>query len=271
MNIIIFSLNRAPQLELLLRSMSIHFKEFNDIEINILYKYTNEYFKKGYDLIINKYDNTNFILETDFKTDLINLFENSNKQYIMFLMDDNVFKEDFSLEDNEVNFFKNNIYGHDIIALSLRLHPNLTYCYPAKINMRKPNIIQSQKQFFNKNIISWRNETGDYNYTMSLDGNLYRTEQIEHLIHKLNYNNPNSLESNLASNALNIPYLLFYDKSKIINIPINKVQNYNNNIHGDITAEYLNDLFLKGKRISLDGITGIDNISCHQEIDIKYE
>ena len=164
-------------------------------------------------------------------------------------MDDNVFKEDFSIKDDEVNFFQNNIFGSDIICLSLRLHPNLTYCYPAKINMRKPNIIQSQKQYFGKNLIKWGIETGDFGYPMSLDGNLWKTNQIEKYIYNSNYNNPNSLEAAMAHKPLKFSYLLFYDKSKVLNIPINKVQTYNNNIYGNITVEELNELFLSGKRI----------------------
>lgn len=257
-NIIIFSLNRAAQLELLLRSMKKHFKEFNNSKISILYKVSNEDFRKGYNLI-PKYENITLIEERNFKGDLINIL-NPSISYTMFLMDDNVFKEDFSLEDDEVKYFKSN---DNIISLSLRLHPNLTYCYPARINMNKPKLL------FNKNIINWRTETGDYGYPMSLDGNLWRTNQILNLVHNLNYNNPNSLESQMAFRPLNIPFIMFYNKSKIINIPINKVQNFNNNVHGNISADYLNKLFLNNQKISMEGISNIDNISCHQEIKIK--
>ena len=61
-----------------------------------------------------------------------------------------------------------------------------------------------------------------------------------------------------------------YDKSKIINIPVNKVQNFNNNVHGNISAEYLNEQYLNNKKIKLDNIEHFDNFSCHQEIDLIF-
>ena len=85
------------------------------------------------------------------------------------------------------------------------------------------------------------------------------------------YNNPNSLESIMAMRPLEKPYMICFDKSPIMNIPINKVQDFNNNIHGDISADYLNEQFLDGNVISTDNIYGFNNKSCHQIIDIKLE
>jgi hypothetical protein len=57
-----------------------------------------------------------------------------------------------------------------------------------------------------------------------------------------------------------------------MNIPLNQVQESWDNRHGDIyTAGYLNNRFLDGFRISMDGIRGINNKSCHEEIDITLE
>jgi hypothetical protein len=73
----------------------------------------------------------------------------------------------------------------------------------------------------------------------------------------------------MASNPLPLPKMICYDKSIIMNLPLNRVQDFNNNIHGDISEDYLNEQFLDGKRIDLEPIIGLENVSCHQEIPIN--
>ena len=48
-NVIIFSKNRAAQLELFIRSMKKFFKDFSSNEIKILYKTSNSFFEEGYE------------------------------------------------------------------------------------------------------------------------------------------------------------------------------------------------------------------------------
>jgi len=260
-NITIFSKDRACQLELLIRSMKLYFKEFYENEINILYTYSNDKFKEGYEklFLIHNDKNINYIKETlKFKEHVL-LLLNQENPYTIFFVDDIVFKNPFSLESKQFKLFTMN---DEILTLSLRLHPYLTYCYPARIRMNPPN--------FDSNLIfKWQGQSGDYNYPMSMDGHFYRTKEFSALTKVLNFNNPNSYEGILAGYPLNRPKMICFEESVIVNNPINKVQNYNNNIHGIISAEYINNEFLENKIIELENFKGIKNFSCHQEIDIK--
>lgn len=262
MNIIIFSKDRPSQLDLLIRSMKKYFNEFYDYQIKILYRYTSDDYGVGYTKLIEYHPDENIIWkkEDDFKKDLISLFNNSLK-YSVFFVDDNIFKEPFSILDEKFKHFEKN---DDILCLSLRLHPRLKYCYAAKVPMTLP-------YFHENNIFSWIGQSGDYGYPMSLDGHIFKTINLLYYILYLDYKCPNSLESIMASRPLFLyPNMLCYDKSVIINNPINKVQKYNNNYHGNIEAEFLNKEFLCGKRLDLSLYDGIDNISCHQELPIKF-
>lgn len=257
MNIIVFSKDRACQLELFLRSMSEYFREFNSFKINILYTYSNEFFKNGYDKLINKYyTNINWIKENNFKNDLLSVI-NKNEKYTIFFVDDIIWKNYFSIKDEEFKIFEQD---ERILTLSLRLHPNLTYCYTMNIPLTPTK----------SKIWKWRGLAGDYGYPMSLDGHFFRTTEIINLLNILEYKNPNQLEALLAINPINKPLMLCYDKSIIFNNPINKVQTNNPNRHGNITAEYLNQEFLKGFIIDLEKFRHIDNESCHKEIPIKF-
>lgn len=264
MNIIIFSKDRSCQLDLFLRSMKFYFDEWYNHKINIIYTYSNKEYSKGYDIIQKEHYDINFIKEKNFKKDLLTLI-NKDEEHTVFFVDDNIFKESFSIYDEQFKILKNN---KKILCLSLRLHPNLNYCYPARFKMNKPTLLTDN--IFNWNILKI-NEYGDYSYPMSLDGHIFKTTDILPLLIRLNYNNPNSLESILSMNPIKKPYMFMYDKSIIMNNPINKVQNWNNNIHGNISSKELNDSYLKGKRISLETFKGFENTSCHQEIDIIFE
>lgn len=261
-NIIIFSCNRASQLELFLRSMKYYFKEFYEYKINILYTYSNDDFKKGYDKLISIHNdnNINYIKESDtFKNHIISLLD-INNTYSVFFVDDIVFKNEFTVNCKQFKLFSLN---EDILALSLRLHPYLNYCYSAKLKMTTPN--------FDSNLIfKWCGLSGDYGYPMSLDGHFFRTSDILSLTKILNFNNPNSYESLLSMYTINRSKLICFEDSIIINNPINKVQNFNNNYHGNISSKFLNDNFLDNNIIDFEIFKNIKNISCHKEIDINF-
>lgn len=261
LNVIIFSKNRAPQLELLIRSLKRFFQEFSNFNIKILYTFTNSSFENGYNKLKNIHPDSNIIwkIEENFKKDLVNLFDKNNK-YTVFFVDDNIFKEPFSIDDKEFKYF--NSHG-DILCLSLRLHPRLNYCYPASVKMTPPN-------FNENNVFNWMGQTGDYGYPMSLDGHIFRTRDLFFYILNMDYNGPNPLEAQMAMKPLFYPKMMCYNKSIIMNNPVNKVQEWNSNIHGNITSSFLNENFLNNKKIDLEPFIGFENTSCHQELPINF-
>jgi len=266
MNILIFSKDRACQLELFIRSIKKYFKEFEELNFKVLYIYSNEEFGKGYDKLfsIHNDSNLNYIKETkNFKEHVLELIDET-EEHTVFFVDDMIFKNDFTLNSKQYKLFTLN---DQILTLSLRLHKSLSYCYPARIHMVPP-------KFDSNMTFRWRGQSGDYGYPMSLDGNFFRTKDIIPFLNALPYNNPNSLESQLARYSINKPLMICFDESKVLTIPVNKVQNFNQNVHGNITADFLNDKFLDGHIIDLVPFDGFKNISCHQETEynyIKYE
>ena len=261
LNIIVFSRDRAQQLELFLRSMKFYFKEFYEHKINILYTYSNDKFKDGYEKLFSNHNDSNikYIKETiNFKNHVL-LLLNQDNPYSIFFVDDIIFKNTFTLDCLQFKLFTLN---KDILTLSLRLNPYLNYCYPAKLRM-------TPTSFETNNVFKWYGQQGDYGYPMSLDGHFFRTAEITTLTKAISFNSPNSYESILAGYPLNRPKMICFDESIIINNPINKVQNFNRNYHGNISSESLNDSFLNGFIIDLEDFKGIKNTACHQELKIN--
>jgi hypothetical protein len=188
----------------------------------------------------------------------------------MFLVDDIIFKSDFSLNDSIFGVLKNN---NAMVAISLRLHRAATYCYATDSNMTVPTFVRDVKD---EGVVwKWPGCQGDWGYGFSLDGNVYNTRFIKEVCHNLDFHNPNELESrlNMPRVGLTPIYMSCYDGiSKLLNVPANRVQHVFNNRHeGGDTVEELNQKFLSGKRISLTNITGITNISVHYPIDYIFE
>jgi len=259
-NILIFSKNRAAQLELLLRSIKEFFTDWLDFKFNILYTYgTNEY-ERSYEILKKIHPEFNYILETDFKAQIVSIID-PEMPYTLFFVDDNVFKEPFTFRSDLLKKFK---ARENISCISLRLYPGIIYCYPMRIPSPPPEFIEDWTWACSGTI-------GDWNYRMSLDGHIFRTSDIYESIRRLPYKNPNSFESLMSFNPIPKPYMTCFGLSPIFNIPVNKVQTFNNNYCGNMGADTLNDIFLNGQGISLVNIRHIKNISCHQEIELVFE
>lgn len=257
-NVIIFSKDRACQLELLLRSFAKYVESPHLYTINVLYTYSNGEFRKGYDKLMKATPpNVKFKKEQNFKQNLLSIF--GDGKYTIFLVDDMVFKNPVNFYDKQMDIFNED---HMILCRSLRLQKGLTYCYPSGEPMFDP-------PFGENNVYEWYGQSGDYGYPLSVDGHIFRSEDIYPFVKNCEYKNPNSMEGAWQHQYTNRTKMICYDKSVVVNNPVNKVQTVNGNKHGEVPAEFLNDEYLQGKTIDLTAFDGIENKSCHQEIEIN--
>jgi hypothetical protein len=268
-NVIIFSKDRPIQLDLLLRSFKLHFKEWEQTNKTVIYLATSGEFSKGYNIVNHDHPEFKFIEQGMFRYDLLKAVD-PTQQYTMFLVDDIVFKADFSASDPIFGMLKNNPQMSNI---SLRLHPNLTYCYATNSSMRQPQMIRHVKNHYM--VWRWPGAEGDWGYSNSLDGDIFNTSFIAPLLTTYDYLNPNQLESILNDQRIIKgiwpTYKCCYDGfAKLINNPTNRVQNeFKNRVENSSSPEELNKLFLQGKRISLDGISDINNGAVHYPFEYK--
>jgi len=213
MKIIIFSKNRAMQLEALLRSLPSE-----KLAITVIYTCTSNFYQKGYDKIIEGIDeslyhvifskeNSNFGFREKLQKAL-------NSEYLIsFMVDDNIVYDSsfpgISLKQNE--------------CYSLRLHKGI------------------------------KNPT-HYNYTMSLDGNVYRIKDIHPLINNLNFDNPNQLESALQG-RYGTNFKMKYGKGYLIGFNHNRVSNTSHcAFTGDFSEQELNKKFMDGYIIDFEAM-----------------
>ena len=251
--IIIFSKDRALQLEALIRSY-YHYS-INPVRLKILYSASNASFLEGYDKLIKQFSDKSiqFYREQDFKKDLITLIESIKVSKVLFLVDDIVFKKEF---DCEV-FTK---IEPKIELLSLRHGKHLNYAYTVQKKQDLP-ILKTYSKLENTLTWSWENSVQDWAYPLSLDGHLFDTLEMKTLINLLDFKAPNSLFKKRRG--------ICYPLSIIVNNPCNKVQVEHDNFHGTTDASFLNSEWLNGKHIDLAPFHEIENASVHQELPLK--
>ena len=255
MNCIVFSRDRSSQLDLLIRSIKKYFQNWRLSNFIFLYKYTNPEFMAGYNLLKQEHPEFVYINESSFYNDVIYILDSCESDKLMFLVDDIIFKEPFNPDDVDLS-------DSEVICHSLRLCPRIDYCYSLNIPMRIPKM----------DGLKWRwREQGynDWGYPMSLDGHVFRTNDIVRWIKLLKFNSPNEQESRMdewARSDFNLPpKMSCFEESKIVNIVSNRVNVDHPNRQPDKPTDVaeLNRLFLAGKRIKLPDIK--NNMSVHIE------
>jgi hypothetical protein len=271
-NTIIFSKDRACQLDLLLRSFKHYFVEWRQLNVSIICKATNGAFKKGYDKTLIRHPEFKFIFETNFRSDLCRC--NFSKDKTMFFVDDDVFINPVSLNDNVFKLFEQN---KDITCISLRMNPLVNSCYtqkqrPAKTPPLSNDLIWNWRIAAQSDL--WQGYPSDWGYPMSVDGHIFRTNEVLNKIQMLNYQSPNFFEGALASTMVNGSQMICFKNSIIFNNPINKVQTSNGNEAGIIkgcSAEFINDRYISGEYLDFTPYTNIRLLAPHQEESLFFK
>lgn len=240
---IIFSKNRACQLDLLLRTLTL--------KATILYTHDKE-FEKGYEILIKKYPEHDWVFETDFKTQTIQILTQHRSNYVMFLVDDDVMLRDWDANTSEN--FEIFMLNDDILCMSLRMCPEYNNA-PA----------------FCDNAWEWQNCKKDWGYPMSVTSTIFRKSDILPQIHKYDFDMPNTLENMLKKHIPDRPLMICEDFPIFINVLANQVQSQYQCTTANISIFELELHFLEGHYLSIDDIKSKSKFATHPFIVTKYE
>jgi len=266
-DILIFSKNRAMQCEFCLRSLKENFNV--EKSITVQYVYTNGIFKQGYDKLSATYKDVRFQREMGFEN-TFKLFVNEFKnQYCLFLCDDDVVIN--RVEQNELNeLIKVYESNKDIHTLSLRMHEHVNMCFPAKMSIVPPVFIEKDEKHllwdYTKSIPHYC-----WGYPFAIDGHIYKTEWFKNKLNTIHFHDVNDLEANLNCHRDNDkPLILSFNQTKIFNIQNNFVQGKRQN-ERTYSVEDLNNRYLRGEKISTNGIYGIMLNHVHGNVGFTFQ
>jgi len=265
---IVVSKDRALQLYALLRS----YEEFaeNYAPLYIIYTASNDTHKKSYQDIKTLAAKINipiyFIEEKNgFRATLLNVVMEINDRNIFFLVDDNIFIRKFDLS------FAANLNTEEYI-LSFRHSPHIRRSYTANQNQDPPKLAPylDEGGLFE---FSWFEKGNEWSDPWSLDGQVLPTSEVKAIAIASSYIAPNTFESSLKSfnDFCRDRKGLCYFESKLINLPINRVQNECNNRSGNISVEYLLNQWNFGMMMDTSMLSKHTPISTHEEHPIAFK
>lgn len=265
---VVFSKDRAMQLHAFLTSFRK--KITPSIATHVLYYASNKAHQQSYDQLQKLLQDLPItfhkqINSTSFRDDIISLLTTFRESKIIFFVDDIVVTEDIDLND----LLR---FDLDKFVPSLRMGLNIKENYTTNTEQSLPDIQKTTKTDSDKIIWHWHKGTLDWGYPLSVDGHIFSRQEILSILRLLRFSAPNTMEDALQSfNPIFMNRLgVAYKKSKIMNIPCNKVQAENKNFHGNIHQDLLLDKWLAGYAIDLETIYGYTNKSPHEEIDIRF-
>ena len=120
----------------------------------------------------------------------------------------------------------------------------------------------------------WKSAQMDWEYVFSVDGHVFRKEQILEWINNLHYTHPNSFEERMQEcrNLDDIPPLaVCFTTSRLVNLPINRVQETHTNRCGNITSDILLEKWNNKLCIDISSYHQLMNKGVHEELELKFK
>jgi hypothetical protein len=253
---VVFSLDRAMQLDAFLESINTWVPDLYE-PLVVLYRASTPAFAAGYETLRRARPYVQWVEEESFRDDLLGVV--GSESLLAFHTDDDVFfaeVPEFALAEDEVCF-------------TLRLGLNTTYSYPLDTEERleQPEI-QGDRVAWN-----WREQSlGTFSYPLALNGHVFRGAEARDWLARVDYSNPNELESVLQTLKDDLrPRMASFTSSRVVSIPANIVNaTFRNRQSGRYGVAELNDRFLSGERIALDQLDFSAVTACHQEIPYAF-
>jgi len=261
---IVFSKDRALQLHGLLSTLRE--KVSPVVPVHVLYLASSSSHQKAYDDVKDMFGKHNvcFIQQTNkysFKQDLMEILFSLTCDMLFFLVDDILFTEPLDLND----ILK---FDPDQFVPSIRMGQNLTRCYVLQSPQPLPHFFDHLVSESDKIVWKWDKGELDWGYPLSVDGHFFARREMAAMASLITFSAPNSFEDQLQifKPWFQNRYGIGYKKSRIVNIPCNRVQAEIDNLYGDTHQDELLKRWHQGYQIDYEKFYLLLNESAHQEL-----
>lgn len=267
-DLVVFSFDRPLQLYACLESMEKYITGLG--QISVIYRTSNDNYEVGYQKVKDRFQSVRFFKQgknprQDFKQLTLKAAFESSASYLLFAVDDIVVKDVVDLTQTIRLMEKTQAFG-----FFLRLGKHIDYSYMTDEPQQMPPAWEIESDVF-----AWQFKQGerDWKYSCSVDMTLYKKSEIESLLRKLDFHNPNLLESAWALKGRKRAIGLCFSESKIVNLPINIVNQsniwFNRHINSYSPLELL-EKFVHGFKMDITPFHRMVNRSPHIEHEISF-
>lgn len=265
---VVFSRDRAMQLDLLLRSLDRNGGRLFGPKL-VIYRATSADHDLAYVRCQDEHPDVLFVGETHTSLRLAAKIGES-ADFGCCLTDDSVlYRTIWRPDPCEI------LARKDVTCFSLRLGENTTWCYPHGREQRRPAFESGG----GVNVWEWSGADGDFGYAGSLDGHVFGGQVLRLAFADVAPgSNPNQIEDQLVRTVAELPAespkMASYPLSHLVGIPVNRVNETHGNRFGERHGYAEGDLlerYLRGQRIALDRLDFSDVRGAHQEIPLVFE
>lgn len=248
---VLFSRDRALQLHALLQSWLAQVE--GPARLVVLWTASDAAHAQSYRELQQLWqDRVEWVEETDFRGDLLEVLTAAQETHLFFLTDDAVVLRPFRLSLLLLP-------DPDRRIASLTHGPELDWCFIAQRSQTVPAL-----EAVGEGLLSWRWQDGepglDWAFPLSVDGKFFALAEMRLLVSHLPFTSPNTLEMGLQT------YLPLFigrqgvclERASLVNIPCNTVQReYANHATALHTAEELLGHWQAGERILWEDFQGL--------------
>jgi hypothetical protein len=262
--IMIFSKDRAAQVDLLLQSIDDHL-EYPVAGAFVLYKSTTVEFRKGYE-IARRFSESGsvrpqWVEEKKFRDDVLRIAGAvPGNALLMFLVDDDILFRPFAPAPLFDRFTEEHLF------ISTRCSRHYKADPPPEFISTEPCL--EWKWDYGRKPVTW-------NYPYSVDGNIFRAGVMARYMARLDFKAPNSLEGRMHrmrrhAFVKRIKKAIAPTEAVLFNNPLNRVQTEGATWHQDVTAEFLNNRFLSGQRIRKEPLYAAKPDAIHYAAPLSF-
>jgi hypothetical protein len=264
--IVVFSKDRPMQLHALLTSFLVMSK--SKPTIRVLYRASTPEYEAGYSTCFTLVPAGKQIsvfsqsADNSFRNDLLEIFKTLNASRIVLLVDDIVFVRKFNLCDlDDFDLRK--------VVPSLRLGRSIRKSYTTGAALRLPDTLEGRGRWLTWN---WKGNDLDWSYPLSVDGHVFLRSDLAAMLPRLSFHSPNTLEAELQrfKSLYESRQGLCYELPRLVNLPLNRVQDDFDNRHGSISAPFLLKKWTEGYRIDVESLAALETDSAHVEAQIRF-
>jgi hypothetical protein len=269
---IIFSRDRAMQLDLLLESLDRNGARLFS-PAYVLYRATDADHERAYRICRDRYPSVILVPDGVSSFRLVARLSES-ADFACFFTDDSVLYRALmsplpldALRDSR------------LLCFSLRLGRNTTWCYPHGRAQSLPVFEVSEVRGSPTRgalVWDWVGAAVDFGYPASVDGHVFRGATLRPALYDCPVDaSPNQVEDHLVrALAADRRLMASYPESCLVGLPLNIVTETHSNRHGEafpFSADELLGRYLDGQRIALDRLDFSDVRGAHQEIELVFE
>lgn len=267
----VFSYNRPLQLYAFLESSEKYIQGI--YRTFVIYHAENEYYEKGFQKVKEAFPGVMFFKQSesspneDLAPTLCQVVFNrdmSTTRYLMFAVDDSVVKDTINLKDAVSHMKQTGAYG-----FYFRLGRRVDHCYKGDFHQGIPS---SHK--LGKGLYAWQFSSGqgDWQCPNTADMALFKKEDIYPDFLCMKFHNSSILEALWSGHADLSKVGLYYEESKVVNIPLNITweNEWINESRNEISKMELLQLFEEGMKMDISPLHKIDNHSAHIEYQPRF-